>query len=116
MKYTKSNRILFILFLTVVGAVEANTLPSVKANVTGVGTYETGAIFVFFDRAISSCSGSVRIDLEPTHDAKTQVLSIAMTALASGKAVRIHPGSCDGDTPIFGSLGDSFIYLTNQLP
>ena len=84
----------------------------VIANVTGTGTYEDGSIFVFFDRQISSCSGTTRVDLAANHDAKEQVLSIAMTAFVSGRMVSVHPGSCNGAVPDFGPTGDSYLYLT----
>jgi len=105
-----------ILTATITNIAAANTLQAVVANVTATGTYSSGAIFVLFDRAISSCSGDGRIDLGANHPAKTQMLSIAMTAFASGKAVVIHPGSCNGSTPIFGDVGDSYFFLTNEKP
>lgn len=92
-------------------AASANTLPALNAIVTAAGTYPSGAIYVFFDRPISSCSSSQRIDLPNEHPAKRQVLAVAMLALATGKSVTIHPGACDGPTPAFDQRGDAFFYL-----
>lgn len=96
--------------------VPANTMPAVTAYVSDVGTYEDGSIYVYFDRQISSCGTTTRLDIADSHPAKTQVLSIAMAAFLSGKPVRIHPGSCAGGLPAFGSEGDSYFYLTSSIP
>ena len=109
---------LLIVTLAILSAniATANTLPAVVAKVTGVGTYDNGAIYVFFDRAISSCNSAGRIDLGTSHVAKQQVLAIAMTAFTAGKSVKVHPGSCDGSKPKFEDIGDSYFYLTNDNP
>ena len=111
MKYIAGVLVLFLSF----GAY-ANSMGPVVAKVTGTGTYDDGAIYIFFDRAVSSCTAAGRLDLSSTHPAKDQVLSLAMTAFASGKSVKVHPGSCNGSTPEFGSVGDSYLYLTNEEP
>lgn len=101
--------IIGLFFSSVVGA---NTMPGVVAKVTGTGTYATGAIYVFFDRTISSCNTVGRLDLSADNPAKDQVLSIAMTACASGASVKVHPGTCNGTRPEFGVTGDSYFHLT----
>lgn len=93
-----------------------NTLPAVTAYVTAAGTYNSGSIYVFFDRQISSCSSSNRLDISANHPALKNILSIAMAAYMSGSAVRIHPGSCAGTAPYFGAEGDSHFYLTKDVP
>lgn len=104
------------VLLLLSSVVYSNTLPAVVAHVTGAGTYNDGSIYVFFDRPISSCSDAARIDLVSSHSAREQVLSLAMTALVSGRAVVVHPGGCSGTAPVFGPEGDSFIYLTILSP
>jgi len=94
----------------------ANATNSVIAKVTGVGVYGNGAVYVFFDRAISSCTTASRMDLPTHHPAKKYVQSIAMTAFATRKSVKVHPSSCDGNTPKFDSSDESYFYLTNDNP
>ena len=109
-------KLLYIVLFCIPIGVHANTMGGVTAKVTGTGTYDDGSIYIFFDRQISSCSTTSRLDLVATHPAKEQVLSIAMTAFVSGKSVNIHPGSCGGESPVFGTVGDSYFYLTNANP
>ncbi len=90
----------------------ANSLGAVTAKVNGTGTYDDGAIYIFFDRQISSCNTSGRLDIPAGHPARTQLLSLAMTAFSSDANLRIHPGSCAGGVPVFGTAGDSYMYLT----
>jgi len=105
----------FLFGLFSVISLNANS-GQVTAYVTGTGTYDDGAIYVFFDRAISVCGDKNRIDLAANHSANKNVLSIAMTAFTAGKPVRISAGSCDNTTPVFGAAGDSYFYLTNEAP
>jgi len=93
-----------------------NTLPPVVAYVVGAGSYPDGSIYIFFDRTISSCKSAGRLDLPASHPALKIVFGIAVTAFTSGSAVRIHPGSCAGSEPVFSSEGDSYFYLTKDLP
>jgi hypothetical protein len=88
-----------------------NQKSGVTTHVTVAGTYGDGSIYVFLADPISSCSDQARIDLEAAHTARDHVLSLGMTAATSGVQVRIHPGFCDGNTPIFGTMGESFFYL-----
>ena len=103
------------LFMAISNIAFANTLGSVDARVTGTGAYADGSIYIFFDRNISSCNSNPtgRLDIEATHPARTQILSIAMTAFTSGTLVKVHPGLCNGSNPYFGTGKSSFIYLTN---
>lgn len=107
-------QLMFVILLFVPLAVHGNTMGPVTAKVIGTGTYDDGSIYIFFDRTISTCRTEGRIDLAAEHPAKEQVLSIAMTAFVSGKSVRIQAGSCVGDNPKFGTVGDSYFYLTNE--
>jgi hypothetical protein len=87
--------------------------PPITAYVTATGTYSDGSVYVFFDRQISSCNESGRLDIPASHPALKNILAIAMTAFAAGKMVRVHPGSCNGTTPQFTLTGDSYFYLTS---
>ena len=102
-------RALTLALLCASGVALCNTLPPVVAHVVGTGTYTDGSIYVFFDRPISSCSAAGRLDIPVSHPALKNILAIAVTAFASGSAVRIHPGSCGGTVPIFSVEGDSYI-------
>ena len=93
-----------------------NTFPAVTAYIVGTGTYDDGSIFIFFDRQISSCNSSGRLDIPASNPSIKNVLAIAMTAYSSRSAVRIHPGSCAGTVPVFSTTGDSYIYLTKDSP
>ena len=108
MKYVLN---IFLSFLSIIS--HANDMSAVVAKVTGTGTYDDGSIYVFFDRAISSCTTTGRLDISADHPANRNILSIAMAAFMSGKNVKIHPGSCDGNRPVFGNQGDSYLYLTD---
>jgi hypothetical protein len=85
---------------------------AVTAKVNVVGTYDDGSIYIMFDKAISDCSTTSRIDLPANNPSVKNVLSIAMTAFVTGSNVEIHPGSCSGVTPLFSTDGDSYFYLT----
>ena len=50
-----------LLPLLVQGATP-NDGPAVRALVSSTGTYEDGSVYVFFDRAISTCSETNRIE------------------------------------------------------
>lgn len=39
-----------------------------------------------------------------------------MTAFATRKSVKVHPSSCDGNTPKFDASDESYFYLTNDNP
>ena len=106
----------FIALMLLSSLAFSNNLGPVVAKVAGTGVYDDGAIYVFFDRPISSCSSNRRLDLEVNHPAGQQILSLAMAAFVSGRSVMIHPGSCSGSSPEFGAIGDSFFYLTSQEP
>lgn len=95
-------------------AVFSNTAPPVIAYVSNVGTYGSGAVFVYFDRPISSCGSTTRLYLHAAHAARKEVLSIAMTAFLTGAQVKVHPGGCSGVYPTFDTADDSYIYLTAE--
>jgi len=106
-----------ISILTISTISNANTMSTVIAYVDEVGTYEDGNSFIFFDRKISSCSDSKRLDINTTKaTGHEKIISIALVAFTSKSAVKIHPGSCDGSSAVFGAEGDSYIYLTNETP
>ena len=86
--------------------------PAVTAKVNSVGTYDDGSIYIYFDRAISACSTTNRLDVSASIVAAKNVLALATTAFVSGSSVVVHPGGCTGAYPTFTSDGDSFIYLT----
>lgn len=105
---------LFFFFAIFTTLSHANTSPAIVAKVTGTGTYGDGAVYVFFDRPIASCSNKGRLDFSATHPAKKNILSIAMTAFISGKPVKVRPESCDGSKAVFSESGNSYFYLTNE--
>lgn len=84
---------------------------AVVAKVNAVGTYDDGSIYIYFDRAISDCSATNRLDVAADNPSVKNVLSIAMTAFATGSNVEINPGSCSGEKPQFTTTGDSYFYL-----
>ena len=102
-----------VLFSSFLGlTMYAPSSVAVVAKVNAVGTYDDGAIYIFFDRAISDCSTTNRLDLAADNPSVKHVLSIAITAFTTGSNVQIHPGSCSGGTPEFSTAGDSYFYLT----
>lgn len=103
--------VLFGAFLTT-AAYSPLSPAAVTAKVNAVGTYGSGAIFIFFDRAISDCSTTNRIDLAAANPSVKHVLSVAMVAFSTGSDVFIHAGSCAGTVPVFSTGGDSYFYLT----
>lgn len=103
-----------ILMASVPSISLSNTLAPVVAYVTEVGTYDDGSVFVFFDRTISSCSSTNRLDLGINHPARKEVFSIAMSAFLSGNRVKVHPGGCNGIYATFDAVGDSYLYFTGD--
>ncbi|MBI3777284.1 MAG: hypothetical protein HY273_17385 [Gammaproteobacteria bacterium] len=102
-----------VLFSSFVAfAAYAPSSGAVVAKVNAVGTYDDGAIYIFFDKAISDCSTTNRLDLAANNPSVKHVLAIAMTAFTTGSNVEIHPGSCSGAAPEFSTSGDSFFFLT----
>lgn len=101
-----------LLFVATQTSVAIANGPAVVAKVKQVGTYEHGSVFVFFDRPISTCSDTNRLDVEATIPAVKAVFAVATTAFATGSSVVVHPGACNGTKPTFTTDGDSYIYLT----
>ncbi len=65
--------------------------PEVRALITNAGTYASGAVYAFFDRAISTCSTTNRIDVAANSPGAKNFLALAMTAFTTNNYVIIHP-------------------------
>lgn len=84
---------------------------AVTAKVTAVGTYQTGAVFVYFDRPVADCSTVPRIDIPVGDPSIKHVLAVATAAFATDSNVEVRVGACAGQYPHWSSAGDTYIYL-----
>lgn len=107
---TRTNAALLAI-MTSIGMIYPLPSSAVTAKVVAVGTYPSGAIFVYFDQAIAECSASKRLDVPAADPSVRYVLTIATAAFATSSDVEIRAGSCSGQYPIWSSTGDSYIYL-----
>jgi len=85
--------------------------PAIRALVSSTGTYEDGSVYVFFDRAISTCSETNRIDVHFGYLGAKNILALAITAFTTNSYVVVHPGACEGVTAVFDATGDSYMFL-----
>ncbi len=95
--------------LLVVNAVIA---ASVNTNITNVGSYGNGRLFVEVEHVIneSGCAAA-RFDLEPLHPQRQYFLSLALSAQASEKMVRIKTNGCYEGFPTLGQTTTSYFYV-----
>lgn len=107
--------------LTALVAVPASASQSpVTAEVTAVGTYGDGAIYVFFKDNVTTCSSKKRIDLSADNPARDAVYSAALSALMSGKLVKLRASHCatysNKTSTTSGTItgNSSYLYMTNQ--
>ena len=97
------------------GASTALASSVIDANVTYVGIYGDGRFYVGLDTTIdeSGCPNA-RFDVPPTHPQIKNWLAIVMTALATGRPVRVKTSGCWGPWPTMSQGPDSFVYLMTQ--
>jgi hypothetical protein len=67
------------------------------ANVTDVGTYGDGSIYIFLNTNLSEpgCTANGRIDIAAGHQHLKEILAIAMSARLSGQRVAGAVNGCD---------------------
>jgi hypothetical protein len=83
------------------------------AKVTNVGVSGTGAVFIYFDRDVNTCSDAKnRMDVSFENPALKSVLSIATVAQVSERNVLVNVGGCSNGIGDFTSNGLSYIFLT----
>lgn len=108
---SRRNKHLLVLAVSI-AAMYSLPAAAVKAKVRSVGTYTSGAIFVYFDRPVADCSTIPRIDIPAGDPSSKYVLAIATTAFATDSDVEVRVGSCSGQYPHWSPAGDTYIYLT----
>ncbi len=91
-----------------------------NAKVTGVGMYGTGHIYIHLDTEIPEpgCAQS-RFDIAFSNDDADQskmLLSIALTALATGNRVIVNTNGCFAGRPTVDKTGASWFVVMNNPP
>ena len=87
MKYILS---FFLLAVFLINAEAAN-------YVTQVGAGGNGRVIITFSAGLNGCSTATRFDLDKNHIALKNVLSVATTALVTGKPVAVLVDGCDAN-------------------
>lgn len=99
--------LVFVLFWN-----SAFSADAITANVTFAGIYGDGEVFVNLDQTIPEPGCTInRFDIKPDHPNAKIFLSIAMTALSSGKAVVVRTSGCYRMFPTLDTSTDTFFYL-----
>ena len=88
---------------------------NVIAHVTDAGVYGSGRLFIRIDQTINEpgCETN-RFDVAPGHPQIDAWLAIAMTAITSGRKVKIVTDGCYAGYPTIGNTTASYFYLRSQ--
>jgi len=93
--------IIFALFLNIVITSNIYAGEAVNTKVTNAGINSKGEVFVTFADALvqDGCDARKQLVLPPDSTIKDHVLSVALSANASGSEVQIKPAGCYGTSP-----------------
>ncbi len=110
--HQKVSYLILILLLSISSACASTTL---LTQVKYTGIYGDGSIYIAVNGVIdeSGCSGE-RFDVPYGHPHLKQILAFAMTAIATGKNVRIRTNGCDSGRPTLTQDKNSYFYITND--
>ncbi len=108
MKFLK----LLLIFVVFANPVMSFASSNMVVKVKYVGMYGDGELFIETDSTIdeSSCADN-RLVVEPNHPNKKEWMSIALTAFASGKSLRIKTNYCYSGKPALDQSKGTWLYI-----
>lgn len=101
-----------LLGLSLLSSAAYAASPNTPTHVTYTGLYGSGRFFVAFDDIVDEpdCPGK-RVDVGAQHAQIDNWLSIAKTALETGRTVMIRTNGCFGGYPTLDHTQSSWFYL-----
>ena len=105
-------KFIFVIMISVFMPISNVFAAGVITNVNNVGTYGSGRVFVELNASIPepACQ-TARFDLDPNHSNLTKILSIVLSAQATGKQVHVKTNGCYAGYPTMDESTASYIYI-----
>ena len=105
-------RLVLVAMISILVPISNVFAAGVITSVKNVGTYGSGRLFVELNASIPEANCPVaRFDLDPTHSKINQIISIVLSAQATGKSVHVKTNGCYAGYPTMDETTASYIYI-----